>query len=105
MKHFAEHAVSIKTDQTLSTKIECSDGNGIPALFPIKVDIPQNQHDSDRGSDSGVEDVNPIKFCLVTLEENCRSDDSNKKFACCYCHKRFSWSTDLKRHILTHTGK
>lgn len=72
------------------------------------------------------EEFNPLKFCVVTLEEGSEKIELNdpprkacmnpcngqtdpqqqyKKYVCTYCFKRFGWSTDLKRHILTHTGE
>jgi uncharacterized Zn-finger protein len=73
------------------------------------------------------DDFNPLKFCVVTLEEGSEKIELNdttlakvgvnpvsgtvdpqqhyKKYVCSYCFKRFGWSTDLKRHILTHTGE
>jgi len=59
---------------------------------------------------------NTWKYCLAAYEEN---DDNSiksfekvkekkkekaKTFECNLCHKKFGWSTDLKRHLLTHTG-
>lgn len=77
-------------------------------------------NETDRGSDSGIEDVNPLKFCIVTMDEKQKMQSkvdqkmlenkdreingSPKKYQCTYCLKRFGWSTDLKRHILIHTG-
>ena len=28
-----------------------------------------------------------------------------RKYVCCYCNRRFGWSTDLKRHVILHTGE
>ena len=28
-----------------------------------------------------------------------------RKYVCCFCNRRFGWSTDLKRHIILHTGE
>jgi len=67
------------------------------------------------------EEFNPLSFCMVTMEEGheeqtaaatasggCKPEEAlqaYKKYVCTYCNKRFGWSTDLKRHILTHTGE
>lgn len=64
------------------------------------------------------ETFNPWKYCLATYEEN--NDDSikplkkvnvhkkkkekDKTFECNLCKKKFGWQTDLKRHLLIHTG-
>lgn len=104
LKHFAEHAISTEIGQNIQDKTAYQDTRSTPDLFPINLEICWNQNDSDSSSDSEVEDVNPIKFCLVTLEDTLLRN-STKKFLCSYCQKRFSWSTDLKRHILTHIGK
>ncbi|XP_046395434.1 early growth response protein 1-like [Ischnura elegans] len=34
-----------------------------------------------------------------------KPEPARKKYPCTYCSKQFGWSTDLKRHILTHTGE
>ncbi|XP_045591980.1 uncharacterized protein [Procambarus clarkii] len=28
-----------------------------------------------------------------------------RRYVCCYCNRRFGWSTDLKRHVILHTGE
>ncbi|XP_066948910.1 uncharacterized protein [Macrobrachium rosenbergii] len=28
-----------------------------------------------------------------------------RKYVCCFCNRRFGWSTDLKRHVILHTGE
>ena len=46
-------------------------------------------------------------FCFV-LQVSFReeeSDEHRRKYKCPHCIKKFCWSTDLKRHILTHTGE
>ncbi|XP_025831938.1 zinc finger protein 271-like [Agrilus planipennis] len=78
--------------------------------------------------------VNPLNYCEVTISEaedskpkssskteNCSNVNSKssaknnsshcskvikkrKKYICSYCERTFGWSTDLKRHILVHTG-
>lgn len=63
------------------------------------------------------ETFNPWKYCLATFDENIgdsskplRKTKLNKKkqkdktFECSLCSKKFGWSTDLKRHLLIHTG-
>lgn len=60
----------------------------------------------------------PWKYCKAIYEEN--DDNTNKllkkvklnqkkkerekTFECSLCSKKFGWSTDLKRHLLIHTG-
>jgi DNA-directed RNA polymerase subunit RPC12/RpoP len=78
------------------------------------------------------DEFNPLTFCVVTMDEgseevqhlqqqqaalaaSCKQQPQEvgadgamqayKKYVCTYCNKRFGWSTDLKRHILTHTGE
>lgn len=132
LKHFAQHVAEIPTN----VKYEKSNSNRkkspIPDLYPIKIkrnsknqsDHPINDQEHDENVDSGFEDVNPIKFCQVTMEdkrnkakqvlfdsgttdksilndEKCKA----KRFNCIYCSKSFGWSTDLKRHVLIHTGE
>jgi len=79
------------------------------------VNETSNQMNSTNG-----ETFSPWKYCLATYEEN--NDDStarlsktiksskkkkekDKTFECNLCNKRFGWSTDLKRHLLIHTGE
>lgn len=61
---------------------------------------------------------NPWKYCLATFEENIGDSTKSlgktklntmkkkkdKTFECSLCSKKFGWSTDLKRHLLVHTG-
>ncbi|XP_018572501.1 uncharacterized protein LOC108911901 isoform X2 [Anoplophora glabripennis] len=114
LQHFANHA--IKHLQIEITSIQTSvdsKKNKIPNLYPINMIYDTGVNETDRGSDSGIEDVNPLKFCLVTMDEKEKiksnvnqrqhETDNIKKYQCTYCLKRFGWSTDLKRHILIHT--
>lgn len=62
------------------------------------------------------ETFNPWKYCLATYEENNdesvksfkkvtkKSKEKDKTFECSLCNKKFGWTTDLKRHLLIHTG-
>ncbi|KAJ8927626.1 hypothetical protein NQ314_019887 [Rhamnusium bicolor] len=118
LQHFANHAVKHLETETILPKTELINGKTeIPNLYPINK--KNNISDTDRGSDSGFEDVNPLKFCLVTMEDKMhaqelvrditenknRANPTLRKYQCMYCSKRFGWSTDLKRHILIHTGE
>lgn len=51
--------------------------------------------------------INPMRYCTVSMSDNeCpHNDRCKRKYECTYCLKTFGWSTDLKRHILTHTGE
>ncbi|VVC37970.1 Hypothetical protein CINCED_3A021568 [Cinara cedri] len=65
------------------------------------------------------ETFNPWKYCLATLEENIgdstnpiknnklnkKKKEKTKTFECSLCSKKFGWPTDLKRHLLIHTGE
>lgn len=60
--------------------------------------------------------LNPWKYCLATYEENNdnpvkllkkvtkQNKEKDKTFKCNLCSKKFGWTTDLKRHLLIHTG-
>lgn len=45
------------------------------------------------------------ELVLCDVEKILSSPTSKKKYQCHLCSKVFGWSTDLKRHILTHTGE
>jgi hypothetical protein len=45
------------------------------------------------------------ELCLGDGEKVVSSFTCKKKYPCHLCSKVFGWSTDLKRHILTHTGE
>ncbi|XP_060850546.1 zinc finger protein 92-like [Rhopalosiphum padi] len=63
------------------------------------------------------ETLNPWKYCLATYEENNdnpvksfkkvtkKNKEKDKNFECSLCSKKFGWTTDLKRHLLIHTGE
>ncbi|XP_023015344.1 zinc finger X-chromosomal protein [Leptinotarsa decemlineata] len=92
--------------------------------FARHVILYESEFENDKSSDSGIEDVNPLKFCSVTIDENQESNGEiydnifypltqinkpepclMKKHQCSFCHKKFGWPTDLKRHIMIHTGE
>lgn len=64
------------------------------------------------------ETFNPWKYCLATYEENIddpikplkkikvhkKKKEKDRTFECSLCKKKFGWPTDLKRHLLIHTG-
>ena len=100
LQHFALHASnrlveSLNNEKPLTLK-------KLPDLYPINF---RKKVDSDVESDSGVEDVNPLKFCLVTMADEEEMQGKVRKYQCNYCSKKFGWPTDLKRHILIHTGE
>ncbi|EFA02595.1 zinc finger protein 264 isoform X1 [Tribolium castaneum] len=99
LQHFALHASNClinSMDKGKPTTLK-----KLPDLYPIHF---KKKPDSDVESDSGIEDVNPIKFCLVTMVEEAEPEKI-RKYQCKYCSKKFGWPTDLKRHILIHTGE
>lgn len=96
LQHFALHASNCLMDKEKSMTQK-----KLPDLYPIRF---KKRPDSDVESDSGIEDVNPIKFCLVTMAEEGETEKI-KKYECKYCMRKFGWPTDLKRHILIHTGE
>lgn len=59
----------------------------------------------------------PWKYCKTIYEDggntnkllnkvqlNNNKKERDKTFECRLCSKKFGWSTDLKRHLLIHTG-
>lgn len=121
LQHFAAH-VNLDNDEIVIKK--CSIKK-IPELHPIKNNKEKKHAKHERNLNSSeteeksIEDpaVNPMKFCEVTMEETkeqvpiLSSSDVKKpknalrKYECSFCSRNFGWSTDLKRHILTHTGE
>lgn len=130
LKHFAQHAS--QADSCSSDKNPCNKKATIPDLYPIssfKTAFKQNKPTTDEmllasdemedNVDSGVEDlVNPLRYYSINLKDRSpKSPDNNestdnieksksiRKYKCSFCLKTFGWSTDLKRHTLTHTGE
>lgn len=67
-----------------------------------------------RKCSSGRKQKNPKKICSAVMKERDQMDNvavteekatSKRRYPCRLCPKAFGWSTDLKRHILTHTGE
>ncbi|XP_059484767.1 zinc finger and BTB domain-containing protein 49-like [Neocloeon triangulifer] len=104
----------------------------LPELLKIKRkrNSVEQQPEPKRDDESQKDEFNPLTFCVVTMEEGNEKLElqqqqqqqqttttisavskheealqAYKKYVCTYCNKRFGWSTDLKRHILTHTGE
>lgn len=90
-----------------------SEKKTIPDLYPINISTRNENflctkifEDTEQNLTNGEitaapDDFNPIKFCSITMEVK----NQKKKYPCTFCAKVFGWSTDLKRHILTHTGQ
>ncbi|XP_071452801.1 ras-responsive element-binding protein 1-like [Hetaerina americana] len=162
---FVERVNTLNSDQIPRDLVQVSDCPIVPngALTSSK----ENDSNDTVESSEPQDDFNPLKFCVVTMEEGdeklelndedeggecpsspplyeqtacntvpdkarkpmkCRNDltkaitkskksvvsngygiakpeSARKKYPCTYCSKQFGWSTDLKRHILTHTGE
>ncbi|KAL3266203.1 hypothetical protein HHI36_010386 [Cryptolaemus montrouzieri] len=113
LKHFAIHAIEAFTtiansdlDEVRHEEKRNFIQRSIPDLHPISRHI---------NKDFQSKLVNPLTVCEVTLNEtklqdtslpsNINDNDKIRKYQCKYCKKRFGWSTDLKRHILIHTGE
>ncbi|KAK4887268.1 hypothetical protein RN001_003539 [Aquatica leii] len=121
LKHFAQHANNIVTAEDTTNTNRRID---IPDLYPIanyKSKNKSGDFNNDMLSCTKLED-NCLQFCAINMKElsdddkfltngECTYDDKFKsslpvrKYKCSYCLKAFGWSTDLKRHILTHTGE
>ncbi|KRT78351.1 zinc finger protein [Oryctes borbonicus] len=128
LKHFAQHVAATQANGK-DDKSNCKQKKyPIPDLYPIKTKKPSktefdprlNKQENDENADSGFEDVNPIKFCQVTMEEKKSKQNESlsanessqsvekcqtRRFNCIYCKKSFKWATDFKRHSLVHTGE
>lgn len=103
LQHFAEHVEQSEKNKLAKTTKK------LPDLQPITKFSKTNESPQieDRNSDV----VDPSKFCEVTMEDCCVKTNEFKiktverKYRCTYCSRSFGWPTDLKRHILTHTGE
>ncbi|XP_044748972.1 zinc finger protein Xfin-like [Coccinella septempunctata] len=106
LKHFATHVTEefiINPDVERGEQKHQLTRKMLPDLRPITKKV----HDK-----YSEENVNPLTFCEVTLDEGkanhldkIESARKTKKYKCLYCKKCFGWSTDLKRHLLSHTGE
>lgn len=124
LKHFAQHVTATQVNKQEEKSNSKQKRTSIPDLYPIKTknninnpDRSTNKQESDENGDSGFEDVNPAKFCQVTMEDKkdktkesrYGSESTDKcqvrRFVCIYCTKTFRWGTDFKRHLLIHTGE
>lgn len=100
LQHFAEH-VQISERDKAAKKLK-----KLPDLQPIcKTNVPSRIEEMLCGRLS--DDLeSPLTFCEVTMEEaKTTTKTIERKYRCSYCSRCFGWSTDLKRHILTHTGE
>lgn len=109
LKHFAEH-VELSEKTKLAKKMR-----KLPDLQPInkafcKTNVPSRIEEM--LSEKTVDDVDVLNFCEVTMEESSKTNEATKvvktierKYRCSFCSRCFGWPTDLKRHILTHTGE
>lgn len=100
LKHFAEHVE--RSEKSKYAK----NAKKLPDLQPIKSFCKTETTLCDKNSD---EVESPLKFCEVTMDEvktnEAKTKTVERKYRCSYCSRCFGWSTDLKRHILTHTGE
>ncbi|KAF5285043.1 hypothetical protein FQR65_LT02356 [Abscondita terminalis] len=127
LKHFAQHANNTDTPEEPNTTTD-DDKNKkiiIPDLHPITnyKSKHKNEESNDVLSDIKIED-DCLQFCAINmqdlsedtstdkllntefnLENTIKNKTPTRKYKCSYCLKGFGWSTDLKRHILTHTGE
>lgn len=142
--------LSNKKCETLNNNV--SDSDQLEICQSIKKEIKNEDVTTETSISGGTnEEFNPLKFCMITMEDNkeCimnniketkkttsrkqlipkkieqnirkiapkpndapkNQDNINsklsqkKKYPCHLCSKVFGWSTDLKRHILVHTGE
>ncbi|KAF5296231.1 hypothetical protein FQA39_LY12568 [Lamprigera yunnana] len=117
LKHFAQHVneVLVAENQTNNNPSNV-DVSELYSLSPFPPTV-KSEHDA---CDVKVEDANSsMDFCSVSMDltddnqesflnaelEKSKSRSWLRKYKCTYCLKTFGWSTDLKRHILTHTGE
>lgn len=119
LKHFALHVIEVNV-KNLENKKNKPLNKRIPELHPIRSGLQKT--DTQLSARNNIEEhvgsaVNPMKFCVVTMEEKEDGDvqvpksssqkqkSTTRKYECSVCLRCFGWSTDLKRHILTHTGE
>lgn len=137
---------------TRTDRIDLKDVTSIKTETCVNNSVPTNVENN-----AVSDDFNPMKYCVITMEEtadnkmscgkeetvkdskkssnrkqltpkkiernldglrkiapkpdnltninNCSKTSNKKKYPCHLCTKVFGWSTDLKRHILVHTGE
>ncbi|KAK7790715.1 hypothetical protein R5R35_007954 [Gryllus longicercus] len=64
--------------------------------------MPKKIH---RPKEDSASEVLKTEVLSISDNKNCQKPSTKRKYLCHVCSKSFGWSTDLKRHILTHTGE
>lgn len=122
LQHFAQHANNESIDTELTHSTNCNRKVEVPDLYPISSFKPKLRSNLNEELPSTVnsdakDEVFDLKFCAINsndllqsendilISTNFITDKTLRKYKCTYCLKSFGWSTDLKRHILTHTGE
>lgn len=109
--HFFSHVGEEKT-------VDASDTNENSSTSYKKSERTSNIRSPKALNLTNDETLNPWKYCLATYEKNTdvskktcqkvklnkKKGEKNKTFECSLCSKTFGWPTDLKRHLLIHTG-
>ncbi|KAJ8972046.1 hypothetical protein NQ317_013190 [Molorchus minor] len=105
--HFAKHVEEFLETQPIPARTDLTDKkNRIPNLYPIKKRSRMNTNDTDKSSDSGIEDIYPLNMCLVTMEENiCTiantqrlNKECERPFKCHHCSFSFTRKFLLQKH-------
>lgn len=132
LKHFAQHASEVKSENGSTTAMNHDNKKlQVPDLYPISSFKSKQKHFN---LNNGTNDTNiqlnnnasnSLQYLAVLAssgatssnnssafieksksnQEKLYSNSSNRKYKCSYCERTFGWSTDLKRHILIHTGE
>ncbi|XP_076036391.1 uncharacterized protein LOC143022175 [Oratosquilla oratoria] len=94
-----ESTSSINRNSDTNRETVAPQGTEILSVTPPRMDPGTGQGDT------------AVQKHVLPVKSKCRQLDldpekyEQRKYVCHYCNRRFGWSTDLKRHVILHTGE